>query len=238
MKPDVFYARLKTDKENPRTSQVSPGVFKEVYQNALKTADSLLVILLSSSLSQTYNSAMLAKSDLPDAKIEIVDTRVISMAMGFICIEAAKLLAAGKSMEEAKRKVENMSPMANLVFTVDTLDYLHRGGRIGGAARFIGNALNFKPVLNLKDGKVDALERVRTKKKAVEYIINLVAERVAGKAPIHLAAIHANAEAEANELLEAAVLKISPASKLVTSLSPAIGTHTGPGTVGLAYAIG
>ncbi|MBI4631563.1 MAG: DegV family protein [Chloroflexi bacterium] len=238
MKPLDFYERLKTSKENPRTSQASPGTLKEVYQNALKNADALLVIILSSGLSQTYNSAMLAKNDLPDAKIEVVDTRVISMAMGYMCLVAARMLAEGKSLEEAKTKVENMSPLSNVVFTVDTLDYLHRGGRIGGAQRFIGNALNFKPVLNVKDGKVDALERVRTKKKAVEYIINFVAERTANKGPVHLAAIHANAESEAKELLEAAKSRIQPVEALVTSMSPAIGTHTGPGTVGLAYSIG
>jgi len=238
VQPQQFYERLKSSKENPRTSQASPGTFKEIYETALKTADALLVIVLSSGLSQTYNSAILAKHDLPNAKIEVVDTRVISASMGFMCVVAAKMLADGKSLEEAKKKVENMIPNANLIFTVETLDYLHRGGRIGGAARFIGNVLNFKPVLNLKDGKVDALERVRTKKKAVEYIINTVAERVEGKGPLHLAAIHANVEDEAKELLAIAVERLKPVDAHITPLSPSIGTHTGPGTVGLAYAIG
>jgi len=238
MSPQQFYERLKVSKENPRTSQVSPGVFKEIFQDALRNADALLVILLSSGLSQTYNSAVLARNDLPNAKIEVVDTRIISMAMGYMCLTAAKMLAEGKSLEETKRKVEDMGPLSNLVFTVDTLDYLHRGGRIGGAQRFIGNALNFKPVLNVKDGKVDALERVRTKKKAVDYIINVVAERTADKGPVHLAAIHANAESEAKELLEAAQARIKPVESMITPVSPAIGTHTGPGTVGLAYTIG
>ena len=238
MQPDQFYERLKNSKENPRTSQASPGVFKELYTEALSHSDALLVIVLSSSLSQTYNSAMLAKNDMPNAKIEIVDTRTTSMAMGFMCLTAARLLAQGKSLEEAKKKVENMIPMANLIFTVDTLDYLHRGGRIGGAARFIGNALNFKPVLNVKEGKVDPLERVRTKKKAVEYIINVVAERVSGKGELRLAAVHANAEAEAKELLETAATRLKPVEKMVTALSPAVGAHTGPGTVGLAYSVG
>jgi len=238
IQPDQFYERLKNSKESPRTSQASPGVFKEIYTEALSHSDALLVIVLSSGLSQTYNSAMLAKNDLPNAKIEVVDTRLTSMAMGYMCLAAARLLAEGKSLDEAKKKVENMIPMANVVFTVDTLDYLHRGGRIGGAARFIGNALNFKPVLNLKDGKVDPLERVRTKKKAVEYIINVVAERTADKGPVRLAAIHANAESEAKELLEAAAARMKPVEKMIAAVSPVIGTHTGPGTVGLAYSVG
>ena len=238
IQPDQFYERLKNSKESPRTSQASPGVFKEIYTEALSHSDALLVIVLSSGLSQTYNSAMLAKNDLPNAKIEVVDTRLTSMAMGYMCLAAARLLAEGKSLDEAKKKVENMIPMANVVFTVDTLDYLHRGGRIGGAARFIGNALNFKPVLNIKDGKVDALERVRTKKKAVEYIINVVAERTADKGPVRLAAIHANAESEAKELLEAAAARMKPVEKMIAAVSPVIGTHTGPGTVGLAYSVG
>ena len=233
-----FYERLKADKENPKTSQASPGTFKELFSAALKNADGVLAIVISSKLSQTYNSANVAKAEFRGAEIEIVDTLATAMALGFIALSAARAAAEGKSLADLKKMATDMIPKVGVVFVVDTLDYLHRGGRIGGAQKFIGNALNVKPVLELRDGRVEPLERVRTKKKAVEFMITHVAERVAGKGPLQLATIHANAETEARELLAAATEKMKPAEALLTEVSPVVGTHTGPGTVGLAWMVG
>lgn len=238
MSPTRFYERLKNDKENPKTSQASPGTFKELFSEALKSADSVLTIVLSNKLSQTFNSANLAKSEFPGAQIEVVDSLATAMATGFMALAAARAAAEGKSLAELKKMAEDSISKVGVVFVVDTLDYLHRGGRIGGAQKFIGNALNVKPVLELRDGRVEPLERVRTKKKAVEFMINTIAGRVAGKGPLQLATIHANAEAEARELLAAATEKLKPVEALLTEVSPAIGAHTGPGTVGLAWRVG
>ncbi len=238
MSPTRFYERLKSDKENPKTSQASPGTFKELFSEALKSADSVLAIVLSNKLSQTFNSANLAKSEFPGAQIEVVDSLATAMATGFMALAAARAAADGKSLAELKKMTEDNISKVGVVFVVDTLDYLHRGGRIGGAQKFIGNALNVKPVLELRDGRVEPLERVRTKKKAVEFMLNTIAGRVAGKGALQLATLHANAEAEARELLAAATEKMKPAETLFTEVSPAVGAHTGPGTVGLAWMVG
>ena len=121
---------------------------------------------------------------------------------------------------------------------MDTLEFLHRGGRIGGATRFLGTALNLKPVLAIQDGRVEAVERIRTKSKALERVLELVAEQVEGKTPIHLATLHASAEEEAIALLDKASKQLNPTESLVTTVSPVVGTHAGPGTVGLAYMAG
>ncbi|MEK7312597.1 MAG: DegV family protein [Chloroflexota bacterium] len=233
--PTQFYQRLRVDKVNPKTSQASPGTLKEVFNHALKSADAVLAILISSGVSQTFNSANVAKADMPGAQIEVVDSRMIAMAMGFICIAAAKAAAEGKSLAEVKKLAEDSIAKVGVVFVVDTLDYLHRGGRIGGAQRLIGNALNVKPVLELRDGRVEPLERVRTKKKAVDYMIGYIADRVAGKSRLQLATLHADAEAEARELLDTASKRLNPVETVLTEVSPVVGTHTGPGTVGLAW---
>ncbi|HLB48278.1 MAG TPA: DegV family protein, partial [Anaerolineales bacterium] len=211
------------------------GALKEVFTHALKSADAVLAILISSGVSQTFNSANVAKADMPGAQIEVVDSRMIAMAMGFICIAAAKAAAEGKSLAEVKKLAEDSIAKVGVVFVVDTLDYLHRGGRIGGAQRLIGNALNVKPVLELRDGRVEPLERVRTKKKAVDYMIGYIADRVAGKSRLQLATLHADAEAEARELLDTASKRLNPVETVLTEVSPVVGTHTGPGTVGLAW---
>ncbi len=238
IQPRQFYERLKVDKVNPKTSQVSPGVLKGVFEKALQTADGVLTIVISGKLSQTFNSAMLAKSELAGAQIEVVDSEATAMAMGFIALACARAAADGAPLAELKQLAESLVPKVGVAFVVDTLDYLHRGGRIGGAAKFIGNALSLKPVLYLKDGRVEPLERVRTKKKAVEFMINYIAERVTGQRPLRLAALHANAEAEAKELLDSAVARMHPEETLLAEVSPVVGSHTGPGTVALAWMTG
>lgn len=235
MTPTQFYQRLRVDKTNPKTSQTSPAIFTEYFQKALQGADAIFCLTISSSLSQTFNSAHVAKNDLTGATIEIVDTQSTAMALGFMAIAAAKSAAEGKSLAELKQQVEANIPKTGVVFVVDTLDYLHRGGRIGGAARFMGNLLNVKPVLHLKDGKVDALERVRTKKKATEFMLEHISGLIAGKPNIRLATLHADSEKEANDLLTTAAQRFGAVESVLAEVSPAVGAHTGPGTVGLAW---
>jgi DegV family protein with EDD domain len=229
-----FFQRLRTDKKHPQTSQASPVTFKDIYTEALKTADAVLCITISSGVSQTFNSAHVAKNDLPDARIEIIDSRTTAMALGFIVLAAAKA-ADGKTLAELKQYVEASLDKTGVIFTVDTLDFLHRGGRIGGAQRFLGNLLNTKPVLGVREGKVDAIDRVRTKKKAVEFVGDYVVKAVEGKQNIRLATLHADAEPEARELLDAVSKRVKPVEAILSEVSPVVGVHAGPGTVGLAW---
>ncbi len=230
-----FFQRLRVDKKHPKTSQVSPGAFKDAFTEALRTSESILCVCISSGVSQTFNSANLAKADFPGAQIEIIDSQTTAMALGFLDLMAARAVESGKSLAEVKKMVEDSLDRTGVVFTVDTLDYLHRGGRIGGARRFLGNLLNTKPVLAVIDGKVDAIDRVRTKKKAVEYVAEYVLKKVEGKSNIRLATLHADAEAEARELLDVVSKRVNPTESIVAAVSPVVGVHAGPGTVGLAW---
>jgi DegV family protein with EDD domain len=124
------------------------------------------------------------------------------------------------------------------VFAVDTLEFLHRGGRIGGANRFLGTALNIKPILEVTGGRVEAIERVRTRKKSLSRVIEIIAERSAGRAPLRLACLHANAADDARDLLQEATGLLTPVESIFTEVSPVVANHAGPGTVGLAFMAG
>jgi DegV family protein with EDD domain len=232
-----FYTRLKTAKKMPSTSQVSVGNMHAAFQNLVDQGFDVLGIFISSKLSGTIQSAMHAKEMMGAAgeKVTIVDSFATSMNMGFIVLAVARAAENGASLSDCLAIAEKARENSGVFFAVDTLEFLHRGGRIGGAQRFIGSALNLKPILTLKDGKVEGLERIRTKSKAQERVIELVAEKVSGKSNIRLATLHANASEDAKALLERAAQKLHPVETMLTEVSPVIGTHTGPGTVGLAY---
>jgi DegV family protein with EDD domain len=132
----------------------------------------------------------------------------------------------------------NACAHSGVLFVVETLEFMRRGGRIGGAQAFLGTALNIKPVLEMRDGRIEALERIRTKQKAMQRAVEIVSERIKGKTPIRLATTHANSEVDALRLLEAARAELNPVETLCCPLSPVIGTHAGPGTVALNYLSG
>ncbi len=238
IQPDAFYARLKTSKEMPSTSQVSPGTLTTLFQPVLDAGNSVLGIFISGSLSGTMASAIQAKDGLPGRPIELVDSRTTAMAMGFQIMAAARALESGSSMKDAAEVARRAQENTGVMFVVDTLEFLHRGGRIGGAAKFLGTALSLKPLLEVREGKVEAIERVRTKTKALERMLDLIEERIAKRTPIRLATVHAAAPDEARRLLETAKARFSPVETFLTEASPVVGTHAGPGTVGLAYCAG
>jgi DegV family protein with EDD domain len=160
------------------------------------------------------------------------------MAMGFQALAVARAAQQGASLSDCLKLVEKVLKQTGVFFVVDTLEFLRRGGRIGGAQALLGSALNIKPVLTLVDGRIETADKVRTKSKAIDRMVGLVVESVSGRTPVRLATLHANAEADAMSALEAAAARLSPVEKVLTSVSPVIGAHTGPGTVGLAYMAG
>jgi DegV family protein with EDD domain len=200
----------------------------------------VLGIFLSAKLSGTMQSATQALEMLPkaDGKIRIVDSNSTAMAMGFQVLTVARAAQAGESLENCKKLAEMSQACTGVYFVVDTLEFLRRGGRIGGAQALLGSALNIKPILTLDDGKIEPMEKVRTRGKALDRLVEIVFEKTAGKSPIRLATLHANAEADARTVLEAAAERIHPVETVLASVSPAIGSHTGPGTIGLAYMAG
>lgn len=238
IQPSEFYTRLKTARVMPSTSQVTPGTFHQIFKNLIDQDYQILAVLLAAKLSGTISSAIQARDMLPGAEIEIVDSQTTAMALGFHVLEAAKAAQSGANLSECTEIAKRAQQHTGVVFAVDTLEFLHRGGRIGGANRFLGTALNIKPLLEVVNGRVEAIEKVRTRKKSLSRLIELVEERVDGRSPVYLATLHANAATEAEELLSEAAAKINPTVKIFSEVSPVIGTHAGPGTVGLAFMAG
>jgi DegV family protein with EDD domain len=238
--PNEFYKRLANAKIMPSTSQVAIVDMKAAYENLLENDYDILGIFISAKLSGTMQSAIQAREMLPKAadKITIIDSNSTAMAMGFQVLLAARAAKEGVSLAECQKIAEKAREHTGVYFVVDTLEFLRRGGRIGGAQALLGSALNIKPILELREGRIESLEKVRTKSKAIERMVELVTQRVGHQTPVRLATLHANAEAEARAALDAAVLQLQPIETVFASVSPVIGTHAGPGTIGLAFMAG
>jgi len=202
IKPTEFYTRLATADVMPTTSQATPADFKNIYEKLHGKGKEILAILISNELSKTVNSATLASEMVPDAKVEILNSNTTAMEMGFHVLAAARAAAEGATLAECKEIAESAQERSGVIFAVDTLEFLHRGGRIGGASRFLGTALKLKPLLELIDGRIEGVEKIRTKKKAHARLMELILERVKGKENIRLATLHANAANDARALLE------------------------------------
>jgi DegV family protein with EDD domain len=235
---EEFYHKLKTAKVMPTTSQATVPDFKEVYNRLINEGYDILAILLSHKLSGTIQSATQAKEFFPGANIEIFDSLATSLAMGWQVLAAARAAKGGASLKDCLAVAEKARANSGVVFVVDTLEFLHRGGRIGGAARFLGTALNLKPVLELKDGKIEAIERVPTQRKAINRMIEVVKERIGDRTPVKIGILNADVP-EKGRHLEAQCAELFKPNELIFSpVSPVIGTHAGPGTLGIAYMAG
>jgi len=237
--PKEFYERLSKAKIMPSTSQPTVKSYADVYEKLHAEGYEILNLVISGPLSGTMDSATQAKAMVPDAVVEVVDSRLTSVPLAYMALAAARAAKRGASLAECKHIAEEIRDHSQVFFAVDTLEFLHRGGRIGGASRFLGTALNLKPILYLKDGKIEALERVRTLKKAHARLIELIGDKVYGQTPINMmGVVGANAEKSAKHLLDKIEIRFSPREIMVANLSPVIGTHTGPGTVGVGYVAG
>ena len=233
----TFYKWLQEREAFPTTSQPSPGAFIEFFLSVAKKHETknILGIFISAELSGTLASAIQAKNELPNLNIELIDSRSTSMGLGMQVLTAIRAEREGQPLEVAIEQVQHVRDNMNIIFAVDTLEYLHRGGRIGGAARLLGTALNLKPVLQIEDGKVMPLEKVRMRRKSLQRVVEIVSERVDGRHLGGVAIIHAQAGADAD--LVAGWIKelFAPEIMYNTILTPVVGTHAGPGTIGVAF---
>lgn len=217
----------------PQTSQPSAGDFLKVFSK-LKSDDEALVIVISSGMSGTAQSALTARNMLnrEDIKIEVIDSHFTSLGLAFQVMKACELRDRGNKLEDTKKVLLNMQKLLNYFFVVDDLEYLARGGRIGHWSKHLGNILQIKPVLHLKDGKIEVFQKIRTRGKA----INLIAEEFSKRAgQIEKAAI---AHVDSFELVPEIQEKIAGIYKKpleVYEVGPVIGSHVGPGTVGLCF---
>ena len=233
--PPAFYRRLQESELFPTTSQPSAGEFEDFFRQAGAGADAIVGVFITSKLSGTVPNAQAALAQLPELTIRVVDSLSVSMGLGFIALAAARAAAAGKSLDAVVAAAEEMRDRTHLLFTVDTLEYLHRGGRIGGAKWLMGTALKIKPLLHFEDGTIEPLAQVRTKRKAIAQMLDVAEERLGGKRMAEAAVIDADSSEEGDAIAEQVRERFGISPVYRTPLSPAIGTHGGPGTVGIAF---
>lgn len=238
IQPSEFYDRLQTDPHHPTTSQVTPASFQKIFAKLLDEGFDILAVLVSPKLSGTVESANQVKAMYPDAGIEVFNSESVAMGLGWQALMAGRAANEGATLAECLEVAERAKPKTGVVFDVNTLEYLHRGGRIGAGTKFLGTALQTKPIFEVRDGMLEPLERVRTRKKSLARVIRLIEERIDGRKPLHLAALHAKAEEDARWLLDVGCAHLDPDEKVYAEVSPAVGTHAGPGVVGLAYLAG
>lgn len=228
-----FMDRLGKETELPTTSQPAAQQFLEIYQELGKNHEGIFTALISSGISGTVDSALMAASEYKEVPLSIIDTKLTSTGLALVVLAAARAFENGKSLQEVTQMAENIAASTSMYFMVDSLYHLHRGGRIGGASWLLGSALNLKPILYLTtEGKIDALERVRTRAKAIDRLAELVIQK-AGSAPAHIGLIHAAAPDIAQTLQLKIQEKIQPIEMFIADLSPVIATHVGPGTIGV-----
>ncbi len=233
--PTQFYTRLEKSPSLPSTSQPPEAKFVEIFSKLLNEDMDVVAILISSGISGTVNSALQAKNEIGSDRIVVIDSQTAAMATGLHVLAAARKAEAGGSLEEVKEIALKAQQKTKVIFAVDTLEFLHKGGRIGGAKRFLGSMLNLKPILEMNGGSIEAVKSVRTHKRALERLISLVEEKSAGEKPLRLAVFHSNVPEQAQALLENAEDILSPDETFLAELSPAIGTHVGPGTLAIAF---
>ena len=232
-----FYRKLQSSKELPRTSQPSPAAFQEAYIKLINDgADAILSVHLSSKLSGTYQSACTARDTLPDTvkkiPIEIIDSKSISIAMSRSIMRAAQEAKEGLGLPEIKAHLLDERARTRILAVLDTLEYVKRGGRIGGARAFLGNMLSVKPIISLKDGEVIPVEQPRTRNKAYMRVAELAREM--GK--IEHVSIAESSEGFAGQLAEY-IKTVYTGDLPIYKLGATLGTHTGPGTAAIAIVL-
>ena len=210
------------------------GDFLRVYAAAGRDASGIVSIHMSPDLSANYNTATMTGRLIDGMPVRVVDCHTAAMGQGFVVLEAARAAASGASLEEVVARATQVAAKVDVVFIIGTLEYLHRGGRIGGAAMLLGKMLQIKPVLYLSDGVVDVFARARSKARAIRTLLQRVADQ-AGGCPIHAAIFHADALEEAEALRQKVTEQFDCVELYMTEFTPVIGAHTGPGVVGVAF---
>ncbi len=234
---DIFYDRLARDPELPKTSQPSPGDFADAYHRVQRkhNADAVLCITTSDRITGAHGSAVVAR-DLVDFPVEVVDSRMATIPLGLIVLATAEACQRGMTLEQAVQFVHESSEHSHFFFTLGTLEFLYRGGRIGGARHLIGTALNIKPVLHIKDGVVEPYENVRTRKRALARLVD-IANGYQDKHPLRLGVVHSRA-AEVNDFSQELQDLLKPDQFFVTLACSPVGVYAGPGSIGFGLLYG
>lgn len=228
---EEFYAKLKTSSALPTTSAPAVGLFEATYRELVNETDQILSIHLASTLSAIYNSACLGAEAVSDVEITLIDSGQVSMGLGWLVVSAARAAQQGQSLAQIVTLVENMMPRVRVFAALDTLEYLQKGGRVGKAVAVLGALFNIKPLIEVRDSTVLPLERVRTRRRSVQRLIELTTEL----GPLaELAVLHSNAPQEAQRLAEELSFLHPLERILIAEVGVIIGTHVGPNALGVA----
>ncbi len=229
---DEFYKKLKESKILPKTSQITPAEFNLVFEKYLNEYDKIIYISGSSDVTGTYISAMASKEVLNTYKIEVFDSKQLSFGYGFVLFEIAKFME-DKTMEQIRGKINELIDKVECIFSVETLEYLKKGGRLSSTKAAIGTILNIKPILKIENGKVKQVDQARGSKKSIDKLIELM---LADKPDISNIALFSGDAKEKEALLEERLLlKLQPKNIIRGTVGATIGTHSGPGIVALMY---
>ncbi|WP_258360161.1 DegV family protein [Moorella sulfitireducens] len=228
-----FFEKLKNCRDLPTTSQPSPQEFSEAYRPLVEEGAGIVSIHISSALSGTIQSARLAKTMLGYEDLEIIDSRLVSLALGLVVLAAAQKAAAGGSKEEVLQVAHRVMDSIQAYFMVDTLEYLQRGGRIGKAQAFLGSLLNIKPVLMLHEGIIYPYEKTRGKARAIDRLVEIVAGKFPDGRPLWCVPAHGDDPEGLEQLEKKLQNRISCSYLLTGEIGPVVGTHGGPGLLAI-----
>lgn len=231
----TFLQKLKASKSLPKTAAPEPPLYYPIFEKAKKTSESVVIVAPTGKASGTVRSAQTAAQEFPDVDIRVVDTQTISCNLGSLVLVADDMAKAGKSADEIVAKLEYMIPRGRIYFLVDTLEYLAKGGRIGGAKRLLAELLEIKPILQIKDGQVESFEQQRTKKRALARLVEVAVENCKGGESAHLCVLQVEAESEAQALVAELKSKIDVPQIPIYELPPAIVVHAGPRAMGVGF---
>lgn len=235
--PEAFYRRLQERDTVPTTSQPSVGEFVDFYRRVAeeKETDTIVGAFISSKISGTVASAEAAAAQVPELNVTVIDSLSTSMGLGFLALKAARAAEEGGSVDEVVAAADGVRQRLTVLFTVDTLEYLHKGGRIGGAKRFLGTVLNIKPLLHLNEGCVEPMCQIRTKQRALMEMLDRAEERLNGRAMAEVAVIDVDCRQESEMVAQQVQERFGVPAVYRAPVSPVIGTHAGPGTVGIGF---
>ncbi|HNE05169.1 MAG TPA: DegV family protein [Anaerolineales bacterium] len=231
----LFLQKLKAAKALPKTAAPEPSLYYPILEEARSKNESVVVVAPTGKASGTVRSAQTAAQEFPDVDVRVVDTQTISCNLGSLVLLADDMAKVGKSASQIVAKLEDMIPRGRIYFLVDTLEYLAKGGRIGGAKRLVAELLEIKPILQIKDGQVESFEQQRTKKRALARLVEITKEQCSGGAESHLCVLQVEAEKEAQALVEELKSTIPVTEIPIYELPPAIVVHAGPRAMGIGF---
>ena len=231
----TFLQKLKASSTLPKTSAPEPPLYYPIFEEAKKKGESVVVVAPTGKASGTVRSAQTAAMEFPGLDVRVVDTLTISCNLGSLVLLADDLAKAGAEADEIVKKLNDMIPRGRIYFLVDTLEYLAKGGRIGGAKKLLAELLEIKPILQIKDGQVESFEQQRTKKRALARLVEVVTEQCKGGDDAHLCVLQVEAEKEAETLVQELKSKVFVSDIPIYELPPAIVVHAGPKAMGVGF---